>query len=142
MDRDHSLNSVTRELLNITEDRAAAVFIEHSIHEKIGQNRNYSLPDGLGYTPGTGGSLTLIEHLREQDMANILKISNDPEVVEILNSIQLTPEELQVVYSRAFQLDSELVSNQMDSTMDENTHLAVSFDNYLNQETAKRVFFL
>ena len=137
LDRDHSLNSVTRELLNITDDRAAAVFVEHSIHKKIGQNQSYSLPDGLGYTPGTGGSLTLIEHFCEQDMANILKISNDREVVEVLNSIQLIPEELQVVYRKAFQLDSELIRNRLGSTMDENMNLAVSFDNYLNEETAK-----
>ena len=137
LDRDHTLNSFTRKLLNISTDRASAVFVEQYLHSRIGQNRTYSLPIGLGYTPGTGGSLTLIEHLREQDMANILKISNDREVVEVLNSIQLTPEELQVVYSRAFQLDSNLIRSRLENSIDENMHLAESFDNYLNEETAK-----
>ncbi|KAI9708673.1 MAG: hypothetical protein M1812_007938 [Candelaria pacifica] len=139
IERDHVLNNVTRGLFDITDERAAAVFVERFLHTRIGDNRTYLVPDGLGYTPGTGGSLTLIDHFCEQDMINIQQNSENPKFANFLESVNLTPEELQESYKKAFELDRLLVNNRMGDDMDENVHLAMSQDTYLNKKTAEEL---
>lgn len=135
-ERDHVLNSVTRVIFNIEESRGAAVFVDRLIHNKMGDNRSYLAPDGMRYTQGTGGSLYLIDHFCEQDRVSIGKLSNDPEFIDSLTLTNSSPAQLENAYTEAYRLDRELIRTRMGDQMDENTHLAVSHDNYLNDQMA------
>jgi hypothetical protein len=136
-ERDHVLNSVMREVFHIKRDRGAAVFIEKFLHDKIGEERTYVVPDEMGYTPGTGGSLVLIDHFCEQDKRIIDKICNKPEVTNFLTSTNSSPDELKSTYTGAFRLDQELIRDRMGDNMNDNAHLAMSHATYLNEKTAE-----
>ena len=134
-DRDHVLNSVTRDIFNIKEERGAAVFVEKLVHEKLGKERTYLTPNGLGYTPKTGGSLSIIDHFREEDGLIIESLMNDREFTDSLTSTNSSPEELKRTYTRAFELDQELIRTRMGDQIDENSHLAMSHSTYINEQT-------
>lgn len=136
-ERDHPLNSVTRDVFHIKEDRGAAVFVGKLLHDKIGKERTFVVPSGMGYTPGTGGSLSLIDHFCEQDKRIIGKISNESEVSNFLTSKKSSPDKLERAYTSAFKLDQELIRDRMGDDMNENAHLAMSHASYLNEKTAE-----
>lgn len=145
LDRDHISNTKLRAIFQITEDRGACVFVEEFIHAKMGKERNYLAPSGLGYLPGEGGSIAIIDHFDEQDNRIIEKFKNDVGMCEGLESIDLSQKDLMKSYQKAHNIERELILDNMKNmgssgrAIDENTHLATVQDNYINENLASQM---
>jgi len=137
---DHVSNTKLREIYKIVEARGAAVFVEKFIHHELSENRSYLAPPGLGYLPGEGGTLRLADYFANQDNEVIDGFKNNPEMQEGLASIDFSEKRLKKSYSTAHILERNVITEKMASLgsggrgIDETTHLATSFDTYLNDQ--------
>ena len=143
--RDHVSNKKLREIIQITEDRGACVVVEKFIHDKMSEKRNYLAPLGLGYLPGAGGSLAVLDHFDEQDQKIIENFKNDLEVCEGLEKINLSIKDLADSYAKAHKIERNLLLDKMEEmgssgkAINETTHLATSQDIYLNGKLAEQM---
>jgi len=143
--RDHILNTKLRDIFNIAEDRGACVFVEEFIHDKMTDGRDYRAPSGLGYLPGDGGSIALIEHFSAQDKKIIENFKNDNRMCEGLEEINFSEKNLADSYAQAHNMDRNLILDNMENmgssgkALDENTHLATAQDTYLNRMLAEQL---
>lgn len=142
---DHTSSTKLREILKITENRGAAVFVESFIHKKFTDQRKFLAPQGLGYLPGDVGTLGLLESFEKQDYRIIGNFNNDSEMCAGLESIGLSDKDLMNSYAKAHKLEHDLVLDNMENMgssgkgIDETTHLATVYDTYLNDRLAKQM---
>ena len=145
LDRDHTLNTKLRAIFQITEGRGACVFVEKVIHDKLGRERNYLAPPGLGYLPGEGGSIAIIDDFDQQDKKIIENFKNDVGMCEGLESINFSEKDLINSYQKAHNIDRDLILNNIEKmgsssrAINENSHLAIVQDNYLNENFASQM---
>ena len=143
--RDHISNTKLRAIFQIVEDRGACVFVEQFVHDKMSAKRNYLAPPGLGYLPGEGGSIAIIDHFDEQDKQIIESFKNDVGMCEGLEAINFSDKDLANSYAKAHNLERDLIFDNMQNmgssgkAIDENTHLATVQDNYLNGQLATQI---
>lgn len=143
--RNHVSNTKLREIFNIAEDRGACVFVEAFIHDKMTDERNYNAPSGLGYLPGDGGSIALMDHFSDYDKKIIENFKNDHPMCEGLEEINLSAKDLADSYAQAHSMDRNLVLDNMANmgssgkAIDENTHLATVQDTYQNRQLAEQL---
>lgn len=143
--RDHISNTKLRAIFQIVEDRGACVFVEQFIHDKMGAGRNYLAPPGLGYLPGEGGSIAIINHFDEQDKQIIEDFKKDVGMCEGLEAINFSDKDLANSYAKAHNIERELVLDNMENmgssgkAINENTHLATVQDTYINGQLTEQM---
>lgn len=143
--RDHISNKKLRDIFQIAEDRGACVFVEQFIHDKMSDKRNYLAPPNLGYQPGEGGSIAVIDHFDEQDQKIIENFKNDLGMCEGLEEINFSNKDLANSYAKAHNIERDLLLDNMENmgssgkAINENTHLATVQDTYLNGKLAEQM---
>lgn len=115
---DHISSKKLRDILRITETRGACVFVESFIHTKFTDGRKLlasQVPQGLGYLPGDGGSLAILEHYEQQDDALIKNFQNNIGMCEGLESIDFSEKDLRNSYAKAHKIERDLILHNMEN---------------------------
>lgn len=73
LEGDHANNVVQRDMLKLNPRECGVVFMGDSEHDLIGKAINYLMPDEISYTPGTGGTMTFINCI-ENDNVSVIKV--------------------------------------------------------------------
>ena len=136
---DHGLGTLTQRILNLTRNEAHVVALYPEQHKLITKARELMLPSGLGYTPGTGGVLDLIDGLGEANLKTILNLGESPETRDQFLNKGYDFAILEKAYNFNFLADREMVSERLEDGVSENIALAIGMDKIFN-ETLKEDF--
>lgn len=123
---DHTKNVVQREMLKLGQEEAGVVFLGKDEHGLMGKHRNYSMPDEIGYTPGTAGAMDFIQFI-DEDNASVIKVVSDLQGGEAFYANGFDEKVISEGYKNASNLDREIVQQKIaDSGVDQNLFLAVN----------------
>ena len=97
-------------------------------HDEMGKKRNYLMPPGIGYTPGTGGAMELMDFIKADNDAAIRVVLNEGGVPCLVRGYNY--EEVCQAYSNASDSDRKLVQEQIANFgVDQNMFLALNATN-------------
>lgn len=126
LEGDHTKNVVQRDMLKLMPGESGVVFMGKDEHALIGKKRNYSMPNEIGYTPGTAGAMDFIDFI-EEDNASVIKIVFDQKNGEPFSAKGYDEEVVSRGYKNASSIDREKVQEKVaNSGVDENLFLAVN----------------
>lgn len=133
---EHPHNSMQRKALNLNKGECGSVFVNAREHNMLTKERNYSMPNEIGYTPGTAGAFDLIDFV-EGDNKSVIKVIFNREDSEALRARGYTEENLIRGYGNAFNMDRETVKEQIENLgVNDNMFLALNVNELYNTQTA------
>jgi len=137
LEGDHPHSVIIRGLLDLDASKCGVVFMHTSDHKIIGDARDYSMPTGIGYTPGTGGALTLREYIEENNISVVKKFFANDEKSEEIRAKGYSEEKVIQGYQNASVIDKKIVKERLDClNLDQNTYLAINNNRIYNKVMA------
>lgn len=137
-ERDHTFNSVTRQLVNLSENQGSTILIPKKTHNYLTAERKYTVGKNVGYTPDKGEMITLLDSFKTQDLELLKKYGKTEEGFQSIYSSGTNIEDLLEAYSESHDLDQKVASDILkEDGISDNVLLAVRQDMLLNNLTAK-----
>lgn len=137
-ERDHTSNTVIRQLTNLTDNEASSVLITKDIHKFLTDNRKYNVKKGLGYTAGKGGMMTLLDSFKKQDENLLIKYGNTEKGFQAIHAAGTNIDDLLEAYNESHDIDQQTISAIVkEKDVSDNVLLAVRQDMLLNKLTAQ-----